>query len=392
MSQTIPTTQELIDQFRTYLEARLNQNTPASDRAYNNVVAVDFGLAYTALFKYAADGILANLAQTAKGAALDVLGAEYEVPRQNAVAAILVLTLTGTNGTVIPAGTVFVATSTGALYTCQGAVTIAAGTCSPVVRAQIAGADGNLANGETLVLQNQIAGATGTTTVASTTTTGVDKEEDDAYRQRVLDAQQAQATGSNAASYRIWAQSVAGVVRGYPYSGSPTGSGITPEPPMRTVYVECDPSIQADGIAPAGLLTQVRTAITTDPSTGLARQDLGLTDGTLYIQAITRTSIYVRITGLNVPSGQTAQCQGAIEDALELYLLLITPFITGVDPAFGRNDTITNLTVSKVVQAVLTAFGASAMNIGFGLAAGSFSSTYTVGQGETAKLGAIAYV
>lgn len=392
MSQTIPTTQELVDQFRAFIEARLNQDTPASDRAYNNVVAADFGMAYTSLFKFAADAVLSNLAQTAKGAALDALGLEYETARNLAVAAVLALTLTGTNGTVIPAGTVFVSVSTGLLYTSQDSVTIAAGTCSPVVRAQIAGSAGNLANGETLVLQNQIVGATGIPTVASTTTTGADAEGDDAYRVRVLDAQQALATGSNAASYRLWAQTVAGVVRAYPYAGSPTGSGVTPEPPMRTVYVECDPSIQADGIAPAGLLTQVRTAITTDPSTGLARQDLGLTDGTLYVQAITRTQIYVTITGLNVPSGQTAQCQAAILAALTSYLLGITPFITGVDPAFGRNDAITNPSVSKVIQAALVAYGASAINIFFGLSAGSSSGSYTVGQGEKAKLGAIAYV
>jgi hypothetical protein len=44
------------------------------------------------------------------------------------------------------------------------------------------------------------------------------------------------------------------------------------------------------------------------------------------------------------------------------------------------------------VQAVLTQFGASAANIGFGLSVGSFASIYTVGQGEKAKLGGINYV
>lgn len=226
-------------------------------------------------------------------------------------------------------------------------------------------------------------------TVASTVTTGAEEETDDAYRVRVLDAQRSQGGGGNSADYRNWGQEVAGVVRCYPYSGPPSG---TSNPPMRTVYVECATTIQADGIAPAGLLTQVRTAITTDPDTGLARQPLGLTDGTLYVQAITRTAIYVQITSLIVPSGQTAQCQAAISAALSAYFLSITPFISGLDPAFGRNDSITNPSVSKVIQAVLTAYGASAANIGFGLSAGTFNSVYTVSAGEKAKLGAVAYV
>ena len=392
MPITIPATADLVTQFRSYLEARLNQTTPASDRAYNTVLAVDLSMAMTSLFKYAVDRDLSNLAQTAIGIDLDQLGAEYSTPRNQAVAWVGTITLTGTNATVIPAGTIFIAAGTNALYTNNASGTIALGTVTLTITAQVAGAASNLSNASTLSLQSQIAGATGVPTVASTVTTGADVETDSAYRVRVLSVQQSINTGSNAAAYRIWAQSVAGVVHAYPYAGPPTGSGVTPEPPMRTVYVECTTSINADGIAPAGLLTQVRTAITTDPNTGLARQDLGLTDGTLYVQAITRTGIYVQISSLNVPSGQTAQCQTAILAAITSYFLAIAPFVTGVDPAFNRNDTITNPSVSKIVQAVLTAYGASAANIAFGLTVGTFNSSYTVGQGEKTKLASVSYI
>ena len=390
MSVNVQTTQEITQQFLAKLEARLNQTTPAADHAYNNVIAGDSALAFTSLYKYAVDRTLAAYAYTAKGADLDALGNELGVVRHPATAWQGTITLTGTNGTVIPIGTVFVATATGQAYTCIVGGTIAAGTVTLTLQALAAGVDGNLANGAILALQTAIIGASGTPTVASTTVTATDVEDDENYRVRVLDAQQTLPTGSNPASYRLWAQGVSGVVRAYPCAGAP--AGITSSPLMRTVYVECDPSIQADGIAPAGLLTQVRAAITTDPATALARQDLGLTDGTLYVQAITRTPIYVQITGLNVPSGQTSQCQADIQTALVAYFLIITPFVTGCDPSFGRNNTITNLTVSKIVQLVLNAYGASAMSIGFGLAAGSFVSSYSVAQGEKTKLGAVAYV
>ena len=132
-------------------------------------------------------------------------------------------------------------------------------------------------------------------------------------------------------------------------------------------------------------------AITTDPATGLARQDLGLTDGTLYVQAITRTGIYVQISSLNVPSGATAACQAAILAALTAYMLSVTPFVSGVDPAFRRNDTITTPAVNKVVQGVLVAYGASATTIIFGLAAGISAGSYTVGRGEKTKVQAVSY-
>jgi hypothetical protein len=392
MSVAVQSTQEITKQFLAMLEARLNQTTPAADRAFNNVIAADSGLAFTALAKFAVDRTLAAYAYTAKGADLDALGREYDAPRHPATSWQGTLTLTGTNGTVIPVSTILISPATGRLYTVTGGGTIALGTVTLAASAQGAGVAGNLSNGAQLALQSSIVGATGIPTVASTTVTGAEAESDDYYRVRVLDAQQSTPTGSNATSYRLWAQSVAGVIRAYPYAGSPTGSGITPEPPMRTVYVECDAGIQVDGIAPAGLLSQVRTAITTDAATALVRQDLGLTDGTLYVQAITRTSIYVQISSLNVPSGQTAQCQAAILSALTTYLLAVTPFISGVDPSFTRNDSITNPSVSDIIQGVLVAYGASAVNIAFGLTGGTFQSSYTVGQGEKAKLGGVAYV
>lgn len=389
---TIPTTAELFATFLANIEARLNQTTPDADRAFNVVLALTEAAAATGMYKYAADRHLASFVMDARGADLDRWGTEYGVARKSAVSAVLTLTLTGTNGTIIPAGTVFVADANGAEYVSQAEVEIAAGTSAPVVAARLPGTSGNLTPADTLVLQTQIVGATGIPVVASVTTTGTDAEVDDDYRVRILDVQRAQGGGGNNGDHRIWAQGVAGVRRAFPFSGPPWDSGITPEPPMRTVYVECTPDIEADGIAPAGLLDQVRAALNTDPLTGLSRMPLGMTDATLYVQAISRTGIYVQVAALNVPSGQTSQCQDAIEAALTAYLATIEPFVTGLDPAFGRNDTITNLTISRITQAVLTAYGASAANIGFGLSVGVFNSSYTVQQGERAKLAAVAYV
>lgn len=137
MSIELPTTQEIIDQNIANLEARLNQTTPAAERAFNRVLAAMEGMAYTSLYKYAADRILAVLAQTAKGTDLDLLGGEYDVSRQQATAAVLTITLTGTNGTQIPAGTVLIGDSNGELYVNQALGTIAGGTVTLTIAAQV---------------------------------------------------------------------------------------------------------------------------------------------------------------------------------------------------------------------------------------------------------------
>ena len=65
--------------------------------------------------------------------------------------------------------------------------------------------------------------------------------------------------------------------------------------------------------------------------------------------------------------------------------------MSAFDPSFARVDTITSISVANIVQGVLTAYGAAAVSIAFGLGVSSFQSSYTVGQGEKTKLAEIAY-
>jgi hypothetical protein len=254
------------------------------------------------------------------------------------------------------------------------------------VTAQETGTIGNLNNGETLTIGTQVAGAETVATVTDTTTTGADEETDDNYRTRILDVIRAPGGGGNAADYRNWSQEVEGVKRAYPYAGVPTSLSITSSPPDRTVYVEADTSIEADGIAPQSLLDDVRESITTDPETGFARQPLGLTDDTLYVESITRTSFFVQITGLVVDSTIEASVKAEIETQLKNYFRTISPFVDGVDAVTDRNDLITDLTVGDVVQDVLKANGGSAQAIQFDITQGGSLPEYQLGQGETAKL------
>jgi len=400
MPVTIPTTAQQAAANKANIEARLNQTSPAADKAFNNVEATMEAMAFTSLYKYAADRVTANLVISAQGADLDYLGQEYGIARFTAVSAVVTATLAATDGTIVPIGTLFSCSANGLQYVTAAQYTApypgGAGTgftVSPGISltCTTAGAGGNLSNSSTLNIQSPIAGAGTVATVASTSTTGADAELDPAYRGRILSFLQTLPNGSNSASYRLWAQSVAGVAKAYPYSGSPYNSGITSYPGMRTVYIKGVGSSPNYGVwypatqTGSGLCYQVAQAIISNPNTGQVQQDLGLVNTTLYIVPVNIVQIYVTITGLSVPSGLTSACQADITTALQTFLLGIQMYIAGVDPVFGRNDTVSGGQMYTIAQTVLTSYGATIQNLAFGTGAGNAPS-YTLNPGETLAL------
>jgi hypothetical protein len=236
----------------------------------------------------------------------------------------------------------------------------------------------------------QITGAETVAEVTDTTTLGVDRESDADYRPRVLFAQRAVTGGGNATDHKIWSEAVAGVRRAFAYAGRPAAEGDS-YPGDRTIYIEATTAIDADGIAPGTLLDDVRDAVNTNPDTGESRALLGLTDATLFIESIIRTSIFVEISDLDVEAADEANCKSDISDALDLYFRASVPFVDGVDVVQERSDTITNLTVSEVVQDVLKSYGANAQTITFGLVVGVSIPLYLLNPGEMIKLGGVNY-
>lgn len=379
---TIPTTAAITAQNLARFEAQLNQTSPLNDKAFLRVVSAEEAVLFTSLYKYGIFKTKQNLATTADEEGLTALGSEYGVPRKAAVAAVLTATLPGTDTTIIPTTRTFVGDSNGVRYNLDAQATVAGGFATLSLTAQDSGVIGNLNNGETLSIDTQVAGAETVATVTATATTGADQENLEDWRTRILDIIRAPGGGGNAADYRNWSQEVAGVARAYPYAGDPAGGG---SPPERTVYIESTTTIDPDGIPTTALLDAVRVSITTDPDTGLSRQPLGLTDNTLYVEPITRTEFYVRITGLIVESSIEAAVKTEIESQIAAYFLYLRPFVDGIDAPIERNDLITDLTVSDVVQDVLKANGGSAQSVAFDIVSGGSIPEYQLGQGETAK-------
>lgn len=403
MAYEIPTTIEQFEIFLANLESRLNQTSPLNDKAFNRVLAAMEAMSFTSLAKLSAYNVKQILAITAFGDGLDKLGAEYGVTRKVAEATVLTATLPGINTTVIPQTIDFIGDANGVRYFLNASATIGAptsGVAELTMTAETLGTVGNLQAGDTLAIGTQVAGAETVATVAVITgqttailNTGADQETDEAYRVRILDRIRATFGGGNAADYREWAQQVAGVTRAYPFPGLPIWTQAESSPPDRTVYIEADTTVNPDGIAPQSLLDEVRTSITTDPVTGLARQPLGLTDDTLFVESIIRTLFFVEITGLSVSADLETKAKAEVQDALTAYFLLIKPFVDGLDSSLDRNDTITDLTISNVVQDSLSANGGTAISVRFGRTAIETLTDYELSPGELSKLAAaVTYV
>ncbi len=129
--------------------------------------------------------------------------------RVAAVAATGSATFTGTNGAVIPAGTVL-QTAAGALYATAAEATIVAGTAAAAVTAAVAaavaGAAGNQAAGVALALLAPIAGVNSQALVAAGGLTGgADAETDERLLTRLRDALTRPAQGGSLANYVSWA-------------------------------------------------------------------------------------------------------------------------------------------------------------------------------------------
>ena len=385
------TLQQLIDNTRANFETELNQEIPQVDKAFLSVESVALATLTKQLFKYGQHKTLQALAITATNDGLDIIGVNYDAPRKGAVPTNIEVSIVSDPGKTIDTDNYFTSTSNGLRYNPDSAASESGGLIILNLTCTEAGSIGNLNDAEELAIGIQVAGVESIATVLMTNVVGSDVESDAAYRQRLLAVIRAVGGGANSSDYRTWAEEVEAVFRAFPYTGRPVDDPQAP-PPARTVYIQAQESVDPDGIAPPALLDQVKENIITDPITGKHRQPLGLTDSTLYVQSIVRDEIFVDISGLAFPAGQEQAVKDELDVAVGLYLSeTLRPFVIGLDPEFERNDKITKISISNVVQDTLTANQASAQDIQFGFTFGVWILEHDLEPGQLVKLGAISY-
>ncbi len=138
----------------------------------------------------------------------------FNVQRKEATAATRTVALTGVNGSVIPVDT-RLQREDGVEFKITAEATIALGVAEASIAAVVAGAGGNAEAGDELTFVSPVAGVASLGIVQAGGADGVDQEDLEALRGRLLARLREQPSGGAEKDYRRWALEVPGVTRAW---------------------------------------------------------------------------------------------------------------------------------------------------------------------------------
>lgn len=227
--------------------------------------------------------------------------------RKQASKASGTVTLTGTNGTVVPSG-LTLKTADDVSFTTTSGGTITGGVLDVTAQAKDGGTSGNIAITTALTVQDPPAGCSSSATAKTAFTGGTDKEKDSALLSRLLDVIRHPPAGGKKNDYRQWALEVSGVADCIVY---PTRRGLG------TVDIVILTSGSGEGRIPAQtLLDSVKAYI--DSVRPVTVKDMLFLAPTAKGQAVAAS--------IKVKSGYTfAQVKPWVETAITKHLGVMSP-------------------------------------------------------------------
>lgn len=285
-------------------------------------------------------------------------------------------TVTGTVGSIIPAGRTFVSnddsTSPGKLFIIDTQYVLD-GVTPITIRALESGTGSLLNVSDQLTVTAPIALVNSVITIDGQVVEPLDAEDLEDYRQKILDSFRLEVQGGSGSDYRIWASEVQGVAQSYPYAASGETSEVN-------LYIEASDS---DSIPSPTLLQAVQDNIELPTADRPARKPL-----TAIVNYLPVTPRLIDIE-INDFQDLTFNIQTLIEAAMEERLSAIRPFVDSIDIVANRNDYFdTNIIVSVVLAANPgSVFGAVTMTID-----GVPDPAITFSNGDIPKLNSINYV
>ena len=255
------------------------------------------------------------------------------------------------------------------VYIVDSDVTIAGGIGDTTMIANQSGAIGNVPDAQTLSFVSTFPGIDKTVTVLSTVVFGLDEENIDIYRSRVVDRFQKTPQGGSFADYEAWALEVPTIINAYPYSGDVEG----------TVEVFSESNQDSDGIPTAGELQEVLDSIN--------QADRRPVTAEVFSFPIIRLSFDVNVFGLDPDN---AEARDLIEARLTELFLSKEPFIQGLSSINRSLISSTEIigVISLALQTTASAFDTALFEL---TGSGDNLTRYNLGQGEKAKLGNVIY-
>lgn len=222
---TRPTLRELTDRVRGDLSSRIEGTDARLRRALLRVLGTVLGGMWHIMHGYAQWIARQIHVRTCDPEMVPVHGGIHGVEQLPAEAASGPVTFTGTNGSVVPAGTLW-QRADGATFATDAEATMGvAGTLDIDCTATDEGADGNCDAGVTGQLVSPVTGISNSVVVAADGIGGgVDVENAEHWRERIVEHIQAPAHGGSDDDYQGWVREVSGVDRVW-VDGNGAGSG-----------------------------------------------------------------------------------------------------------------------------------------------------------------------
>ena len=317
-----PTLSTLVSRITTDIQSAAGFTTPLLPNSVLRTLGKVYAASVHMLYGFISYMAAQIFPDTAESNYLGEWASIWGITREAATYAAAVLTVTGVNGSNVPAGTLWVDTN-GIQYASNASATIS-GFTAIAVTATTAGSIGTPTVGDTPQLLNPVAGVNTSATVASVTA-GQDQETDAALLTRLLARIQTPPQGGALTDYVAWARTVAGVTRAWAF-GSQYGAG--------TVGITFAMDNQVGGPIPSsGSVALVQAAIN------------AVCPVTAIPTVAAPTALPVNFTIHLV--GSTTALQTAIQTALQAYIqdygypgstLLVTQMIAQIAANSGGND------------------------------------------------------
>ena len=349
------------------IETKFGQIVPILPKAVFRVLAYVLAAIWVILYKFGAWLYLQIFVTSGDEEAVEYWGVLVGITRVAATAwqGVLELGVITTGGTLL-AGTQFVNTDTQIVYISTSDVSLSSSNVIVPLKSVTLGFTSNLDNGTELKLATPLSALDDFGTITSTSVTAIDKEDLEDYRARVINRYKNPPQGGALSDYVIWSTEVSNVINAYPYVGSPGEVDV---------YIEVND--KTDGLADVTDIFNVEDSIN--------QPDRRPVTAVINVASIVRTDVNITITTLDP---DTSQLRSDIEEALTDYLLGREPFIAELATIDKSKIDTSRLTGS--FQPILDANNASIVSLTFDVGSGTIT-TYTLGDGEKAKLGSLTF-
>jgi uncharacterized phage protein gp47/JayE len=355
MAYTPPTIAQNKAQIVTDIEGTIGQVVPILAKAFARVLATALSGVLALLYQFTAWVYKQISPITCDRAMLLYWGLRYNILPKEAASALLGITISGSNGSLCEADTLWQSADSGEVYRQIGDATISGTTAAAQVECLTEGDAGNLDPALALTLPSPVAGITGAV-VASTVEAGVDAEATEDYRARIVQRMRYQSIVGTAAGYVAQALQYEGIVKAH---AKRSGSDVVVYPLQDTTG--------AARIPDAPTLALIQSYLQS-----VSRRLLCVT---VYAQAAVERTAAITITGLSPADAAT---KATIEAAVDAYLFGAYP--RQYDDELNPTDYVS----VGALWAIVVAAGATATGITLNIS-GIGGGPYQLPIGEIVK-------